>query len=116
MSSIDIAVGILGGAIGAILGVVGTIFTSYWGPRKIEEWREKRQEKRIYGPKKKFLSQLLEDSKFDDGRKLETLCRVTGSNEEECRRLLIEIGARGVKLKNGEEGWALISRKPLDER
>jgi len=29
--------------------------------------------------------------------------------------LLIEIEARGVKLANGKEGWALITRKPIDE-
>ncbi len=115
MSS-DLIAGIIGGLIGGVLGVIGTLITSYYGPRKIEEWREKRQEERIHGPRKRLLNQLLEDSRFDDGRKLETLSRVTGSNEEECRRLLIEIGERGVRLRNGEEGWALISRKPLDER
>ena len=112
----ELIAGILGGFVGGILGVVGTLITSYYGPRKIEEWREHRQEERIYGPRKRLLIQLLEDSRFNDGRKLETLCRVTGSNEEECRRLLIEIGARGVRLRDGVEGWALISRNPLDEQ
>lgn len=112
----DLIAGVIGGLVGGILGVIGTLITSYYGPRKIEEWREKRQEERLNGPRKRLLKQLLEDTRFDDGRTLETLCRVTGSNEEECRRLLVEIGARGVKLRDGREGWALISRKPLDEQ
>jgi len=82
----------------------------------MEEWREQRAEERIYGPRKTLLKQLLEDRRFDDGRTFETLSRVTGTTEDECRRLLIEIGARGVKLKGGVEGWALITRKPLDEQ
>jgi hypothetical protein len=59
---------------------------------------------------------MLEDSRFQDGRKLETLCRVTGTPVDECRRLLVEIGARGVLLSGALEGWALIARKPLDEQ
>ena len=47
---------------------------------------------------------------------METLSRVTGTPPDECRRLLIEIEARGVKLEGDVEGWALISRKPLDEQ
>jgi len=30
----------LGGFIGGSLGVAGTLVTSYFGPRKLEEWRE----------------------------------------------------------------------------
>jgi hypothetical protein len=112
----EIVCGVLGGFIGGILGVLGTLISSYYGPRKMEEWREERQEERIYGPRKKLLKQLLEDQQFSDGRTLETLSRVTGTDERECRRLLIEIGARGVMLKNGIEGWALITRKPLNEQ
>jgi hypothetical protein len=48
-------------------------------------------------------------------RSLSQLSRVTGTSEEECRRLLIEIGARGVSMAGGEEGWALIERFPLDQ-
>lgn len=115
MSS-EFAAAILGGLIGGVLGVVGTLISSYYGPRKIEEWREDRQEERINGPRKRLLKKLLEDSRFRDERTLETLCRVTGTSEEDCRRLLIEIEARGVRLEGGKEGWALISRKPLDEQ
>lgn len=106
---------IIGGLIGGVLGVGGTLITSYYGPRKIEEWREKRQEDRLNGPRKRLLRRMLEDARFADGRFLETLCRVTGTTPDACRSLLIEIEARGVTLAGDREGWALISRKPLDE-
>lgn len=112
----ELVTAIIGGLIGGILGVLSTLVSSYYGPRKFEEWKDERIENREYAPRKKLLKQMLEDSRFQDGRFIETLCRVTGTMPEECRRLLIEIGARGVTLKNDKEGWALISKKPLDEQ
>ena len=47
-------------------------------------------------------------------RTLAMLSHVTGTSEDECRRLLIEIGARGVVMSGQREGWALIERYPLD--
>jgi len=46
---------------------------------------------------------------------VEVIARATGTTEEECRRLLIEIGARG-SLSEDEELWALLSRKPIIEQ
>ena len=114
MSS-ELIAALIGGFIGGLLGVVGTLISSYYGPRKIEEWREERQEERLNGPRKRLLRKLLKDPRFDDGRTLEILCRVTGTTPEECRRLLIQIEARGVTLRGNKEGWALIAQKPLDE-
>lgn len=111
----EFASAIVGGLIGGVLGVIGTLVSSYYGPRKFEEWREQREEERLNGPRKRLLKKLLEDQRFKDGRTLETLSRVTGTSEEECRRLLIEIEARGVRLADGKEGWALIARKPFNE-
>lgn len=48
-------------------------------------------------------------------RSLERLRLVTGTTDEECRRLLIDVGARGVKIKGGREGWALIDRYGFDQ-
>ena len=107
---------LIGGIIGAVLGSAATLFSAYWGPRKLEEWREGRAEEKVNGPRKRLLVSMLEDPRFQDGRKLETLCRVTGTSADECRRLLVEIGARGVLLSGALEGWALIARKPLDEQ
>ncbi len=57
--------------------------------------------------RKKQLRKLLRDSRFPDGRKLETLSLKTGTTIEECRDLLVEIGAKGIKLKDNTEGWTL---------
>ena len=48
-------------------------------------------------------------------RTLARLRRVTGTTDDECRRLLIEIGARGVTMRGGDEGWALIERYGFSE-
>ena len=114
MSTCELGAALTGGIIGGFLGCVGALLSSYWGPRKLEEWREKRGEERINGPRKHLLKKLLEDDQFE-WRRLSTLARATGTTEEECRRLLIEIGARGT-LSEGEELWALLSRKPITEQ
>jgi hypothetical protein len=110
----ELSAAIFGGIIGGILGCAGTIITSYWGPRKLDEYKENLAEKRLNGPRKSNLKKLLEDDKFK-WRRLSTLARVTGTNQEECRRLLIEIGARG-SLSEGDEMWGLISRNPIEEQ
>ena len=104
------------GTVGGLFGLVGGLVSTYWGPRKLEESREERYEQRHNRPRKNLLRKMLEDDRWPDGRKMETLSRVTGTPPDECRRLLIEIEARGVKLEGDVEGWALISRKPLDEQ
>ena len=114
--STELTAGLIGGLIGGVLGVLGTLVTSYYGPRRLEQWREQQREEREDGPRKRLLEEMLVDERYGDGRRLETLCNVTGTTSEHCRRLLIEIGARGVTLANEEEGWALISRKPLDQQ
>lgn len=65
-------------------------------------------------PRKELLKKLLEDPKHEM-RSIETLCRVSGTQPEDCRKLLIEIEARGIRLKDNREGWVLLSRKPLSE-
>ena len=104
---------LLGGLVGGVLGVVGTLVSSYWGPRKLEEWRELRREEEEYGPRKQLLRKMLEDPSFE-ARSIAQLSRVTGTTEEECRRLLIQVDARGLTLSSGAEGWALIEKIPLD--
>lgn len=107
---------IVGALSGGFVGLLAGVVSSYFGPRKLEEWRQNRAEETLNGPRKAPLLKMLEDDNWSDGRKLETLARVIGATEAECRRLLIEVGARGVTLEGGVEGWALISRKPLTEQ
>jgi hypothetical protein len=105
----ELAAGVIGGAVGGILGVLGTTVSAYWGPRKLEQWRAERLDR----PRKELLRRMLEDERYVV-RTLERLCVVSGTTPDECRRLLISINARGVELTGQGEGWALISRKPLE--
>jgi hypothetical protein len=93
--------------------VVGTLVTSYYGPRRLEQWREGQRETREFGPRKELLKQMLRESDHPI-RTLDMLKHVTGTSADDCRRLLIEIGARGVVMSGDREGWALIERYPLD--
>lgn len=118
-SSIKLIDSLIGGFIGGILGVVGTILSSYYGPRKLEKWRMEQKEIKYDNPRKKLLKQMLEDNRYPNGRRLTTLSRVIGTNAEECRSLLIDLEARGITLKDDDEkeieGWVLIKNRPLNE-
>ena len=105
---------VAGGVIGGAFGWLAAVVSAYWGPRKLEEWRDQRTELRTHGPRKKLLGTLLTDEGYQ-WRTLRTLARTTGMDAEECRRLLIEIGARG-STDDGEEKWGLISRNPISEQ
>lgn len=106
-----LAAGIVGGVIGGTLGVVTSYTGTYWGPRKLQKWQEQRADE----PKRELLRKLLDDPRFPEGRYLETLCLFTGTTPENCRRLLIQIEARGIMLQDGE-GWVLIKNKPFDRQ
>lgn len=118
-SSIKLIDSLIGGFIGGVLGVVGTILSSYYGPRKLEKWRMEQKEIKHDKPRKKLLKQMLEDNRYPNGRRLTTLSRVIGTNLEECRSLLIDLEARGITLKDDDEkeieGWVLIKNRPLNE-
>jgi hypothetical protein len=107
----EFAAGIIGVVAGGSFSLAGTFlgarWTSYMGPRKLEEWKEQVIEQTQDGPRKSVLQQALADERWPGGRSLATLCLKTGTDETECRRLLVEIGAEGKKLKAGNEGWAL---------
>jgi hypothetical protein len=115
----DFLSSIIGAMIGGALGVITALFSTFYGPKEYEKWKEKNRNERDILPRKQLLKEMLENEKFKDGRKLSTLMLVTGTSKKECRNLLIQIKARGVILKeNGAncEGWALITNKPLIER
>jgi hypothetical protein len=61
-------------------------------------------------PRKKLLLTMLTNKRFK-WRKLETLCKVIGADEDTTKRLLIEVGARGSE--NESNVWGLISRNPF---
>ena len=54
--------------------------------------------------RKKTLKRLLESDRFPQGRSLDVLMRKTGLGKRDCRLLLSEIGAEGIKLSDCSEG------------
>lgn len=110
----ELTAALLGGFIGGALGVISTLVASYYGPRWLEQWRADREEERNFGPRKQLLRKMLAEP-FPPIRTFERLKLATGTTDEECKRLLIEIGARGVSMRGGKHGWALIERYPLDQ-
>ena len=107
--SSEVVAGLIGGFVGGALGVVSTVVGSYYGPRRLEEWRANSRDE----PQRAMLRELLNDPRFPDGRKLKTLTLLTGTTEEACRRLLVQIRARGIMLGD-EEGWVLVENKPFN--
>lgn len=93
---------VLGGIVGAVIG-----------PILLEEYRRWRQDRVWKRPRKELLLRLLNGTLTF--RSIETLSRTIGTTDEECRSLLIEIGARGAVLADGREAWALTSRAPLQD-
>ena len=98
----EIAIAIVAGLVGGVIGPIA--FSEY------QSWRRERTWAR---PRKTRLKALLTDEKVGKTgwRSLERLCLETGMEKEACRSLLIEIGARGGRMKvDGEtvEGWILV--------
>jgi hypothetical protein len=110
----ELEAALLGGFIGGALGVASTLVASYFGPRWLEQWRANIKEEHDFGPRKRLLRQMLAEPN-PPIRTFKRLRLVSGTSDEECRRLLIEVGARGVMMRGGEEGWALIERYGFDQ-
>jgi hypothetical protein len=100
-------IGLLGVIIGASIPVIGNILLHKY---------QKQKQDRIDQVRKSLLQDMLNDGSFKDGRSLETLSKVTGAEPEECRRLLIEIEARGFTMADKREGWTYIKNRPLSEK
>ncbi len=100
-------IGFIGVIIGSILSIAGNL---------LFYWYQNRRTNSLDNLRKNLLRQMLDNSKFPEGRSLETLSRVTGAEPEECRRLLIEIGARGFTLARGGEGWTYVKKRQWSEQ
>ena len=95
--------------ISAIGGGVITIF----GQLFVHRVRE-RPVRKLDQERKKILAYMLDPKHMPKGvewREIETLQRIIGASEQETKRLLIEIGARGSTLQS--DVWALIKHKPF---
>lgn len=100
-------IGLLGVIVGSTLSILGNL---------IFHWYQNRRVNSLDNLRKSLLREMLDNPNFTEGRSLLTLSRVTGAEPEECRRLLIEIGARGFTLARGEEGWTYIKNRQWSEQ
>lgn len=100
-------IGLAGVVIGALITITGNLLL---------HWMQQRTKGKLDLARKTLLRQMLDNTGFKEGRSLDTLSKVTGAAPEECRRLLIEIGARGFTLKDNREGWTYIANRPLDQQ
>jgi len=99
--NVDITVAIIGAV---LAGIISPLFVEW-----IRRWNKERTWAK---PRKILLQKMLNNPKWKR-RSLKWLTTVTGTTDEECRTLLIELGARGTIMDDKSEGWALISRLPL---
>ena len=100
-------VGLVGVIIGAVITVIGNVLL-----HRLQQ----RGKSALDVARKALLKQMLDNAEFKEGRSFETLSKVTGAAPEDCRRLLIEIGARGFTLEGGREGWTYIKNRPLNKQ
>ncbi|WP_156152990.1 hypothetical protein [Aeromonas sp. L_1B5_3] len=108
--------GIIGGLLGGIIGITGAWLSGYWGPRKLEMERAAREEERIWGPRKIYIKEMLDNAIREKGRSFNTLKRVTGTPDDDLRRLLVELGARGFTRENGDEAWIYKEIRPFERQ
>lgn len=97
-------VGLAGVVIGAVVTVVGNIAL-----HKIQDGPRQK----LDASRKELLITMLNDSRFPQGwRKLSTLSRVIGADDETTKRLLFEVGARGSE--KSDDMWGLLERHPFN--
>ena len=95
------------GVSGAVIGSIATVAVQWLSHRLQEKAESKRGE-----PRKKLLRQMLRAPEHKR-RKLDKLLHVIGADEETCKRLLLEVGARASE--DGQPLWGLIERNPLPQ-
>lgn len=98
-------VGLIGAVVGSVLTLLGNLLL---------QWIQDRKQDELDTQRTSILKQMLGRS---DWRRLSVMARVVGASPDETRRLLIKAGARAFETErpDGEEVWALLSKKPLSE-
>ena len=92
--------------------IIGALITS--ASVILKYFLETQQRKKLDKKRKKLLIKMLDSERFPNKwRKLKTLSRVIGTDEETTKRLLIEIGARGSETES--DSWGLIKHHPLED-
>lgn len=98
-------VGFVGVAVGALIGVGGTLLL---------HWLQSQPKRRLDQQRSTLLTSMLEDDRFTGHwRKLSTMARVIGATEATTTRLLIGLGARGSENNDGL--WGLVKHHPLNK-
>ena len=98
-------IGLVGAVIGSLLTLAGNFLL---------HWFQDRPRRILDNGRKKLLKIMLDDTRFpNQWRRLSTLSRVIGADEETTKRLLIEVGARGSEKDDGF--WGLITHHPFGE-
>jgi len=106
-SGLEIKIALIA-AVGVILGALVTIFGQL-----IVEWYKNKAKAELEESRKNILKGMLNELDKGKWRNISTLSSVIGADEEETKRLLIGIGARG---STGEKDvWGLISKNPLSD-
>jgi hypothetical protein len=91
----------------AILAVFGgSFFGTFLGPVLVDEWRRYRHYRTRLTPRQPLIRKYFEASPAPVIA-LRDLSRAVGLSDEECRDLLVSMGAIGATLENGEEGWCM---------
>jgi hypothetical protein len=97
--------GLVGVIVGALIPVLGNVLIHYLQNQPKDQLDKLR---------KGLLLKMLDNDRFPNKwRKLETLSRVIGADDQTTKRLLIEIGARGSETES--DSWGLIKHHPLDK-
>lgn len=92
--------------VSGLIGVGGTL-----GATLLTHCLQNRRAAKIDQSRKALLRTMLQTGR--QWRRLDTLQRVIGADEQTTIRLLLEIGARGSE--RGDRVWGLVSRNPLPE-
>jgi hypothetical protein len=96
-------IGLLGGIVGALLTLFGNV---------VLHWVKEKPKRELERKRKATLKEMLDDNRFPEKwRNLSILSAVIGAGEEETKRLLVEIGARGSEKADGK--WGLIKNHPF---
>lgn len=104
-SSTVAIIGLVGVIVGAIISVLGNVVVHYLQNKRKDTLDDLRKD---------LLLKMLDNDRFPNKwRKLETLSRVIGADDETTKRLLIEVGARGSESESNS--WGLIKHHPLDK-
>jgi hypothetical protein len=82
---------------------IGSLAGTFLGPVLLEEWRTAKGRK-LKARRKQLIRQIFSDSELPCFS-LSGIRVACGCDEDTARELLLEMGAQGTMMKNGEEGW-----------